>query len=73
MFTGEHDDTDCIVQINAKDGGVDAQDFSEMLLRMYEKWCERRGFTITLNGCPKALKPGSCRRRSRFLAGMPMA
>jgi peptide chain release factor 2 len=50
LFTGEHDDSDCIVQINAKDGGVDAQDFSEMLLRMYERWCERRGFTITLNG-----------------------
>jgi len=38
LFTGEHDDSDCIVQINAKDGGVDAQDFSEMLLRMYERW-----------------------------------
>ena len=48
LFTGEHDDSDCIVQINAKDGGVDAQDFSEMLLRMYERWCERRGFAITL-------------------------
>jgi hypothetical protein len=35
LFTGEHDDADCIVQINAKDGGVDAQDFAEMLLRMY--------------------------------------
>ena len=33
LFTGEHDDADCIVQINAKDGGVDAQDFSEMLLQ----------------------------------------
>ncbi len=49
LFTGEHDDSDCIVQINAKDGGVDAQDFSEMLLRMYERWCERRGFNISLN------------------------
>ncbi len=39
LFTGEHDDSDCIVQINAKDGGVDAQDFAEMLLRMYERWC----------------------------------
>jgi peptide chain release factor 2 len=31
------------VQINAKDGGVDAQDWSEILLRMYERWAEREG------------------------------
>lgn len=58
LFTGEHDDSDCIVQINAKDGGVDAQDFSEMLLRMYEKWCERRGFTISLNGVSEGQEAG---------------
>jgi peptide chain release factor 2 len=58
LFTGEHDDSDCIVQINAKDGGVDAQDFSEMLLRMYEKWCERRGFTITLNHVSEGAEAG---------------
>ncbi len=49
LFTGEHDDSPCIVQINAKDGGVDAQDFAEMLLRMYARWAEQRGFEITLN------------------------
>ncbi len=49
LFTGEHDDSDCIVQINAKDGGVDAQDFAEMLLRMYARWAERKGFGIELN------------------------
>jgi peptide chain release factor 2 len=49
LFTGEHDDSGCIVQINAKDGGVDAQDFAEMLLRMYARWAERRGFDIELN------------------------
>ena len=49
LFIGEHDDSACIVQINAKDGGVDAQDFAEMLLRMYAKWAERRGFAIELN------------------------
>lgn len=58
LFTGEHDDSDCIVQINAKDGGVDAQDFSEMLLRMYEKWCEGRGFTITLNYVSEGAEAG---------------
>ena len=58
LFTGEHDDSDCIVQINAKDGGVDAQDFSEMLLRMYEKWCEKRGFSISLNGVSEGQEAG---------------
>jgi peptide chain release factor 2 len=58
LFTGDHDDSDCIVQINAKDGGVDAQDFSEMLLRMYERWCERRGFTISLNGVSEGQEAG---------------
>jgi peptide chain release factor 2 len=58
VFTGEHDDSDCIVQINAKDGGVDAQDFSEMLLRMYERWCERRGFAISLNGVSEGQEAG---------------
>ena len=58
LFMGEHDDSDCIVQINAKDGGVDAQDFSEMLLRMYERWCERRGFTISLNYVSEGAEAG---------------
>jgi peptide chain release factor 2 len=58
LFTGEHDDSDCIMQINAKDGGVDAQDFAEMLLRMYEKWCERRGFTISLNYVSEGAEAG---------------
>ncbi|HZB40165.1 MAG TPA: peptide chain release factor 2 [Ilumatobacter sp.] len=49
LFTGEHDDSACIVQINAKDGGVDAQDFAQMLLRMYARWAERKGFDIELN------------------------
>ncbi len=49
LFTGEHDDADCIVQINAKDGGVDAQDFAEILLRMYSRWAELRGFELEID------------------------
>ena len=48
LFTGEHDGADCIVQINAKDGGVDAQDWAEMLFRMYLRWCETKGFTVEI-------------------------
>jgi len=48
LFTGVHDEMDAIVQINAKDGGVDAQDWSEMLLRMYTRWAERSNFGIEI-------------------------
>ena len=46
------------MQINAKDGGVDAQDWSEMLLRMYERWAERRGFDHQLNGVSEGAEAG---------------
>jgi peptide chain release factor 2 len=58
LFTGEHDEADCIVQINAKDGGVDAQDWSEMLLRMYERWAERRGFRFTVDDVSEGTEAG---------------
>ena len=58
LFTGEHDEADCIVQINAKDGGVDAQDWSEILLRMYTRWAERRGFTVELDGVSEGTEAG---------------
>jgi peptide chain release factor 2 len=58
LFTGEHDDADCIVQINAKDGGVDAQDWSEMLLRMYERWSERRGFNFGVDDVSEGTEAG---------------
>ena len=58
LFTGEHDAADCIVQINAKDGGVDAQDWAEILLRMYSRWAERRGFTIEIDEYSEAAEAG---------------
>ncbi len=58
LFIGEHDELSCIVQINAKDGGVDAQDWSEILLRMYERWAERRGLSFELNGISEGTEAG---------------
>jgi peptide chain release factor 2 len=58
LFTGEHDEASCIVQINAKDGGVDAQDWSEMLLRMYQRWAERRGFGFEVDAISEATEAG---------------
>ncbi|MEI7547232.1 MAG: peptide chain release factor 2 [Actinomycetota bacterium] len=58
LFTGEHDEADCIVQINAKDGGVDAQDWAEILLRMYSRWAERRGYQLEVDEISPATEAG---------------
>lgn len=58
LFTGEHDADDAIVQINAKDGGVDAQDWAEVLLRMYTRWAERRGFSVELDARSEGTEAG---------------
>ena len=44
MFSGEMDSADCFIDIQAGSGGTEAQDWAEMLLRMYLRWAERRGF-----------------------------
>ena len=48
ILGGEHDGLGAIVSINAGAGGTDACDWAEMLLRMYLRWCERRGFQAEL-------------------------
>src|SRR5688572_33313344 len=44
MLGGEYDRSNAIVTIHPGAGGIDAQDWAGMLLRMYTKWSERRGF-----------------------------
>ena len=44
LFSGEYDAGDAVVTLQSDVGGTDAQDFTEMLLRMYERWAEDRGF-----------------------------
>jgi len=44
MLGGEHDERNAIVSINAGAGGTEAQDWVEMLLRMYLKWAEKKGY-----------------------------
>jgi peptide chain release factor 2 len=48
LFKGDYDAGDAVVSINAGTGGTDAQDWAEMLLRMYLRWTEDRGFRTEL-------------------------
>ncbi|TMK89030.1 MAG: peptide chain release factor 2 [Actinobacteria bacterium] len=49
LFSGEHDELDAVCEIHAGAGGTDAQDWAEMMLRMYLRWAERRGFAVELD------------------------
>ena len=46
MMSGVHDAGNAIVEVHAGEGGTDAQDWAQMLLRMYTRWCERSGFEL---------------------------
>jgi len=48
MLNDENDDKNAIVSINAGAGGTEAQDWTEMLLRMYLRWCERKSFVVQM-------------------------
>lgn len=48
MFSGEMDANNCFLDIQAGSGGTEAQDWAEMLLRMYLRWAERAGFDTEL-------------------------
>jgi peptide chain release factor 2 len=48
MFSGEMDDKNAFLDVQAGSGGTEAQDWAEMLLRMYLRWGERRGFKTEL-------------------------
>lgn len=53
MLSGEDDEKNCILTIHAGAGGTEAQDWAEMLMRMYLRWCEKKGFkTFLLDEAP---------------------
>ena len=51
-FTDELDHGDAIVTVTPGQGGLEAQDWCEMLIRMYLRYCDRRGWQVDVNDCP---------------------
>jgi peptide chain release factor 2 len=74
LFTGEHDEHDAVCEIHAKDGGTDAQDWAEMMLRMYQRWAERRGFELEIEDVSEGQEAGilsaSFIVRGRYATGL---
>jgi len=48
LFSGEYDAGDALVTIHSGEGGTDAQDWTEVVVRMYLRWAERRGYSAEL-------------------------
>ena len=58
LFSGQYDANDAIVELHAGAGGTDAQDWTEMLLRMYSRWAERRGFGVEIDEATEGQEAG---------------
>ncbi|NQW30891.1 MAG: peptide chain release factor 2 [Ignavibacteria bacterium] len=73
ILAGVDDDRNCILTINAGAGGTEAQDWSEMLLRMYTRWAERKGYTVflvdELSGDTAGIKSATLEIQGKFAYG----
>jgi peptide chain release factor 2 len=49
LFSGDYDESDAICEVRAGEGGTDAQDWAEMMLRMYRRWAERHGYDVEID------------------------
>ncbi len=58
LFSGRYDENDVFLTIQSGAGGVDAQDWAEMLLRMYLRWCERHSFVATIVDQSRGIEAG---------------
>jgi peptide chain release factor 2 len=77
LLGGEYDERDAIVSLHAGAGGTESQDWADMLLRMYLRWCERRGFEVELierqEGEEAGIKSAAFIVHGRFAYGMLQA
>jgi len=58
LFSGEHDHGDAVVTVRSGAGGTDSQDWTEMLLRMYLRWAESRGFQTEIKEASEGEEAG---------------
>ncbi len=58
LFTGEYDDHSAVCEIHSGAGGADAADWAEMLLRMFIRWAERKGFYVELDSVTPGTEAG---------------
>jgi peptide chain release factor 2 len=74
LFTGEHDERDAICEVHSGAGGTDAQDWTDMLMRMFTRWAERRGFDVELDetqpGTEAGLTSATFTVKGRYAFGM---
>lgn len=77
MLSGEYDEADAILTINAGAGGTDAQDWASMLLRMYMRWAESRGWHVDLldklDGDEAGIKSATIRITGKYAFGYAKA
>jgi peptide chain release factor 2 len=74
LLSGETDANNAICSIQAGAGGTDAQDFAQMLLRMYLRWAERKGFKVELideqTGSEAGIKSATFRVEGEYAYGL---
>jgi peptide chain release factor 2 len=58
LFSDEHDERDALCSLSSGEGGADAQDWTEMLLRMYLRWAETHGFAVELEAATEGSEAG---------------
>ena len=58
LFTGEHDESDAVCYIQSGEGGTEAQDWAEMLLRMYQRWADQAGLAFELTSVSEGTEAG---------------
>lgn len=77
MLSGEYDEADAFLSINAGAGGTDAQDWAEMLLRMYTRWAETKGWKVELvdksDGEEAGIKSATIKITGRYAYGYAKA
>jgi peptide chain release factor 2 len=73
LLSGPYDKNGAVLTINAGAGGTDAQDWAEMLLRMYTRWAEKQGYKVTLleisEGDEAGLKSATLEIQGRYAFG----